>query len=133
MSQRGGAVEAHLKMGGFHSSLVRRGSADAVLSLDPSRIEAGLALLGPDGVCFANATEGPLGVRAVDAVSESRALEYPRGQNLVLLGFAAAGAPNVFPSTAGLLKALEQLSPESARGPNQQAFERGVELSSQGN
>lgn len=132
MSQRGGAVEAHLKMGDFQSSLVRRGSADAVLVLDASRVEAGLALLGAEGTCFANAGEGPLGVRVVDATGESKALDYPRGVNLVLLGFATAGAPTIFPSQAGLLKALETLSPEPAREPNRQAFERGVALSSQG-
>jgi indolepyruvate ferredoxin oxidoreductase beta subunit len=132
MSQRGGAVEAHLKMGEFYSSLVRRGSADAVLVLDPSRIEAALTLLGPDGICFANSKDAPIGVRAVDATAESRAMDYALGQNLVLLGFAAAGAPGAFPSQEGLLAALDQVPIEAAREPNRKAFERGVALAAQG-
>lgn len=128
MSQRGGAVEAHLKLGDFQSSLVRRGSADAVLVLDASRVEAALGLLAEDGICFANAKEGPLGVRVVDATGESRAMDHPRGQNLVLLGYAAAGAPGIFPSQEGLKRAVEKLSPEPAREPNRKAFERGVAL-----
>ncbi|MHC5009641.1 MAG: 2-oxoacid:acceptor oxidoreductase family protein [Planctomycetota bacterium] len=128
MSQRGGAVEAHLKLGDFHSSLVRRGSADAVLVLDPTRVEAGVPFLGPDGTCFANAP-GPTGdVKSVDATGEARARGLARGQNLVLLGYAAGTSPHLFPSRDALLQSMERLSPEAAWGENRQAFGRGGEL-----
>ena len=128
MSQRGGAVEAHLKLGDFESSLVRPGSADAVLVLDASRVGAGLGMLRPRGSCFANATGSHAGVKAVDAAGEARALGNPRGQNLVLLGYAATRAPDVLPTREGLRAALAQCSPPSAQASNREAFERGAEL-----
>jgi indolepyruvate ferredoxin oxidoreductase beta subunit len=128
MSQRGGAVEAHLKLGGFASSLVRRGSADAVLVLDPSRLEAALPLLGPDGICFANTTRAEPDIQAIDASGEARSLDHPRGQNLILLGYAATRAPGLLPTREALEASLEKASREAAREPNRVAFERGVTL-----
>jgi indolepyruvate ferredoxin oxidoreductase beta subunit len=128
MSQRGGAVEAHLKVGAFESSLVRPGSADAVLVLDPSRVGAGVGMLRTGGTCVANAREAHSGVKAVDAAGEARALGDARGQNLVLLGYATALAPDVLPTQDALREALRRLSPAAALAPNQGAFERGVAL-----
>jgi indolepyruvate ferredoxin oxidoreductase beta subunit len=128
MSQRGGAVEAHVKIGSFESSLVRRGTADLVLALDESRVDAGLALRAPDGVCVASAREPRPEVEILDALAVARALEYPRGANLVVLGFAAARAPERLPSRDALLASLERLSPEHVRASNRRAFERGIEL-----
>jgi len=128
MAQRGGAVEAHLKLGDFRSSLVWPGSAQAVLVLDPTRIEAALPLLAPDGVCVANAPQATEGARTLDAADEARAMGYPRGQNLILLGYAAAAVPLLFPSRTSLIAALERRSPEVARVTNRAALEHGFEL-----
>lgn len=125
MAQRGGAVEAHLKLGGFASSLVRRGSADAVLVLDASRLEPARATLAAGGVCVANTPEPAEGIHALDAAAEARALEHPRGQNLILLGFAAATAPDHFPAFDSLRTALERRSPTPWREANVAALERG--------
>jgi len=128
MSQRGGAVEAHVKIGGFDSSLVRRGSADVVLALDASRIDAARALLRPDGVCFASADQDVPEVRCCDAAGAARAMEFPRGANLVLLGYAAASLPARLPSAEAILQALDRLSPESVRAANRRAFGHGAEM-----
>jgi len=128
MSQRGGAVEAHLKLGGFASSLVRPGSADAVLVLDPTRAAGARRLLRPGGTCIANAPEPIVGVRTLDAAREARAMDHPRGQNLVLLGFAAAVAPDLLPSHGGLRTSLEQQSSADWSAANRAAFERGLSL-----
>ncbi len=128
MAQRGGAVEAHLKLGDFRSSLVRPGSAQAVVVLHPTRIEAAQALLEADGICVANAPQATEGACTVDAYAEAQAMGYPRGQNLILLGRAVAAAPDLFPSRTSLLTSIERRSPEAARAPNRTAFERGFEL-----
>jgi len=127
MAQRGGAVESHLKLGDFHGSTVRRGCADGVLVLDASRLEAGRAFLRADGACFANAVDGPEGVRACDATRIAAEQQFPRGTNLVLLGFATASAPELFPARAALLEALAQLSPPAASEENRRAFAAGEE------
>lgn len=128
MAQRGGAVEAHVKLGDFRSSLVRPGSANAVLVLDPTRLEAGLPLLAPGGACFVNAP-GPLaGAVTVDATAAAHALGHPQGQNLILLGFAFARAPDLFPSRSALIASLEANAPKPARVPNRAALDRAIEL-----
>lgn len=128
MSQRGGAVEAHVKVGAFESSLVRRGAADLVLVLDESRVDAARSLLRTNGVCIASAREPIAGVEVVGAKDLAKALDFSRGANLVLLGFAATKAPSCLPSREALLVSLDRLSPEAACASNRQAFERGINL-----
>lgn len=125
MAQRGGAVESHVKLGEFAGSIVRRGRADAALVLDESRIGAGQQYLRPGGACFADAGSAAPGVRACDASRLARERNLARGANLVLLGFAAAAEPGLFPRRAALLDALERLSPPAARQENRAAFEAG--------
>lgn len=124
MAQRGGAVESHLKFGGFHGTTVRQGRANAVLVLDASRLEAGQRYLHPSGACFVNA-EAADGARACAATRIAHDRAFPRGTNLVLLGFAAAAAPELFPGRAALLDAIDRLSPPAAREANRLAFEAG--------
>ena len=125
MAQRGGAVESHLKFGGFHGTTVRQGRADAVLVLDASRLEAGQRYLHPSGACFVNAEAGAEGARACAATRIAHDGAFPRGTNLVLLGFAAAAEPELFPARAALLDAIDRLSPPAAREANRLAFEAG--------
>ena len=128
MSQRGGAVEAHVKVGSFESSLVRRGTADVALALDASRAATARALCAPDGLCVVSSPEPLPGFEVVGAARAAQTLGFARGANLVVLGFAAARAPSRLPAREAIHAALERLSPEAAREPNRQAFERGFEL-----
>jgi indolepyruvate ferredoxin oxidoreductase beta subunit len=128
MAQRGGAVQSHVKIGAFEGSTVRRGQADAVLVLDPSRVDPARAFLRPQGACFANAEGAGDGVRSCDAAGEASRQGAPRAGNLVLLGFATRAEPRLFPARAALLDALERLSPQGLGERNRIAFEAGEAL-----
>jgi len=127
MAQRGGAVESHLKLGEFSGSTVRRGCADAAVVLDASRLEAGRAYLRPRGTCFVNGPANAPGAYACDATGIAADRRCERGGNLVLLGYAAATAPSLFPGRDALLEALDRLSPPPAREANRRAFAAGEE------
>lgn len=126
MSQRGGAVDSHVKIGPFRGSLVRRGHADVAFALDASRETAARGFLRAGGACFVDATAAPAeGSRWIDAASVAREVGNTRGSNLVLLGFASASAPDLFPPREALLQAVEALSPPPFRGSNRDAFLEG--------
>src|SRR4030042_6266675 len=63
MSQRGGSVMTHLKIGNFDSPLVKKGSADILLSLEKNEAYKTLHYLKPSthgqdgGLCFINASD----------------------------------------------------------------------------
>ena len=58
MSQRGGDVQSHLRLSSqhIHSDLIAKGSADAILSLEPMEALRYLPWLKPDGWVVVNTT-----------------------------------------------------------------------------
>jgi indolepyruvate ferredoxin oxidoreductase beta subunit len=113
MAQRGGAVQAHLRLADrpIASDLVPRGSADMVLGMDPLESLRFLSYLSPGGV-LVTATEPfdnipdypPAGEllaairrlprhRLVDAGAIAREVGSARAANMVLVGAAAAFLP----------------------------------------
>jgi len=126
MAQRGGAVESHVKLGGYRGSIVRQGRADGVVVLDASRWPAARTFLRPRGAGFVNAARQMDGAEVCDASRIAVEIGNGRGANLVLLGFAVGGAPALFPDQDALLDALERLSPASAHTPNLRAFQTGM-------
>ena len=54
MSQRGGSVMTHLKLGDFSSPLIRTGSADFLYSLHGEETYRALKFLRDGGICFVN-------------------------------------------------------------------------------
>jgi indolepyruvate ferredoxin oxidoreductase beta subunit len=113
MAQRGGAVQAHLRLADrpIASDLVPRGSADMVLGMDPLESLRFLSYLSPGGV-LVTATEPfdnipdypPAGEllaairrlprhRLVDAGAIAREAGSARAANMVLVGAAAAFLP----------------------------------------
>lgn len=54
MSQRGGSVIAHLKLGDFQSPLIRSGTADVLYSFEENETYGTLKFLKRGGICFAN-------------------------------------------------------------------------------
>src|SRR5512135_3696136 len=58
MSQRGGAVESHLRLadGRIASGLIPRGGADVILSVEPLEALRYFEFLGPDGMVIASRT-----------------------------------------------------------------------------
>lgn len=139
MSQRGGPVAAHLKVGPYHSPLVRQGCADLVLALDAVEAVRHLPFIRPGGLCFANAPAGSWGIDAslqpflealgigvfqVDADRIALECGSPAAANAVLLGFATAHPASPFPAEA-VAATLARISPAQFRGLNMRAFERG--------
>jgi len=129
MSQRGGSVLAHLKIGRFYSPLVKRGRADLLLGLEREEGLKNISMLKEGGVAVINARELPplegVKVYRVDSDRIASELDNPRVANLALLGFAiSAGA---LPFSEGELKeVVSSLSPPAFKEVNLKAIERGI-------
>ena len=86
MAQRGGTVISHLKVGSFHSPLIRAGKADVLLALKQENVELHRHFLKDRGAVFVNsAISNDPG--AIDATGIAHTLESVVSANLVLLGF----------------------------------------------
>ena len=141
MSQRGGSVVSHLKLGEFHSPLVKEGDADLLLGLDALEAHRNLPFLraGQGALCVVNAPpNGPfpdskiapilermeVRVRTCDADAVAMETGSPLTANLVLLGLA--GAVDGFPfSPQDLQDAVSSISAPPYRQSNLAALERG--------
>ena len=113
MAQRGGAVQAHLRLAdrAIASDLVPRGAADMILGMDPLESLRFLPYLAPDGVLvtstepFANIPDYPdVGEllaavrrlprhRLVDAPALAREAGSARAANIALVGAASEFLP----------------------------------------
>ncbi|HDP94036.1 MAG TPA: indolepyruvate oxidoreductase subunit beta [Candidatus Aminicenantes bacterium] len=109
MSQRGGAVQSHLRIaqGFIHSDLVALGGADLVVSVEPMEALRYLPWLGPEGWVVTNTTpfvnipdyprEAELAASlealprkvAIDADGIARDAGNPRGMNMAVAGAAS--------------------------------------------
>jgi len=139
MSQRGGSVVSHLKIGPYESPLVRRGSADALLAFTLDEGYRNLGFLRPDGDCVINcpdleSLDGEIrayladrGVRLHTLDADECARESPRVANVALVGFATGRGALPLPATS-LRATLEAISPARFRALNLEAFQRGMEV-----
>jgi indolepyruvate ferredoxin oxidoreductase beta subunit len=129
MSQRGGSVMTHLKIGDFDSPLVKKGSADILLSLEKNEAYKTLHYLKPStnghdgGLCFINAPDPDYmnpeiktylkekGIEAyiVGADQLAREMGSVQSANIVLIGFASAHPRFPFPHEK-LKEAIERVS-----------------------
>jgi indolepyruvate ferredoxin oxidoreductase beta subunit len=144
MSQRGGSVTSHLKIGAFQSPLVAEGDADLLLGLDCLEAHRTLPFLrpangGPGALCVANAPSTQafpdarvapvlrdLGVTIHSCAADAAglALGSALSANLVLLGFGAGFAAFPFPLDE-VRAAVESLSAPNHRALNLEALNRG--------
>lgn len=97
MAQRGGTVVSHLKVGDFHSPLIRGGQADGLLALKSENLAQHGVFLKPGGWAVVNAGAKDAfdlagTVFTVDADQLVRKSGAVKSLNLVLLGFALAVA-----------------------------------------
>lgn len=143
MSQRGGSVMTHLKIGDFDSPLVKKGSADILLSLEKDEAYRTLHYLKPSangqegGLCFINAPDPNYmnpqiraylkekGIEAYVFNAEKLAREAGSIQstNIALIGFATAHPR--FPFSHDKLKvAIERVTSEKFRDVILKIFER---------
>lgn len=102
MSQRGGSVISHLKIGGDEAPLIQRGTADVLLALEADEAVRNLPFLRQGGLAFVDAENGlrpevagrleqfGLQVLSLPASQMAVSLGAPAVANVILAGFAAA-------------------------------------------
>lgn len=138
MSQRGGSVISHLKIGNQSGPLVRRGTADIILALDPGEGYKALSFLRDGGAGFVNTgrqdyprseiatrlAERGIGLHAFDADGVAMELGSPTLANVALIGFALAHPTVPFPPSS-VQETLAQISKGHLRAANLEALARG--------
>jgi len=139
MSQRGGSVTSHLKIGDHRGPLIRRGSADSLFCFEKSEIFGNLTYLKPGGIGYVDAAdltyipeeihdllnERNIQLRRYDASDLALKLKAPVVLNLILIGFAAGHADFPLPAET-IREAVTDVSPERFRDLNLKAFELGL-------
>lgn len=138
MSQRGGSVISHLKVNAQGGPLVRQGTADILLALDPDEAYKALGFLRDGGVGFVNTgredfpcpeiaarlAERGIELYKLDADAIAMELGSPALANVALIGFALAHPRFPFPYEA-VQETLRRISKERFREANLEALARG--------
>ena len=145
MSQRGGSVMTHMKIGDFDSPLVKKGNADILLSLEKNEAYKTLHYLksstnGQDGgLCFINAVntdfmnpeikaylkEKGIEVYILGADQLAREMGSVQSVNIVMIGFAAAHPRFPF-SQEQLRGAIERVTPPRFKDLSLRIFDKAV-------
>jgi indolepyruvate ferredoxin oxidoreductase beta subunit len=126
MAMRGGTVISHVKVGGFKSPLIRRGSADMGFFLTLSDITIHGDFVNTAGYRVVN-TNLSGEYLFVDATTEAREMGSLLVTNLVLLGYAIAHR-TLFCDAMVMKKVIEKISNNRNRELNLVGFQRGLEL-----
>ncbi|MFQ5592940.1 MAG: indolepyruvate oxidoreductase subunit beta, partial [Anaerolineae bacterium] len=141
MSQRGGSVISHLKIGIQGGPLVRRGTADIFLALDPDEGYKALSFLRDGGAGFVNTDrqsyprlevaahlgERDIELHILDTDAIAMELGSPALANVALIGFALAHPVLPFPY-ADVQETLTRVSKERFRASNLKALARGYAM-----
>jgi len=143
MSQRGGSVMTHLKIGDFDSPLVKKGSADILLSLEKDEAYRTIHYLKPSadgqegGLCFINAPDPNYMNPQIRAYLKEKGIETYifnaeklareagsiQSTNIALIGFATAHPR--FPFSHDKLKeVIERVTSEKFREVSLKIFGR---------
>ena len=145
MSQRGGSVMTHLKIGNFDSPLVKKGSADILLSLEKNEAYKTLHYLRPSangrngGLCFINASDPDYMNQEIKTYLKQKGIEaYVFGAdqlaretgsvqsaNIALIGFSTAHPRFPF-SREKIRDAIERVTSEKFREVSLKIFEKGL-------
>ncbi len=147
MSQRGGAVESHLRLADARiaSDLIPRGAADLILSVEPLEALRHFDFLGPEGMIIASRTphtnipdypdvatltakiaEAPRHI-IVDSEALAREAGSTRSQNMVVLGAASRYLITRGDDLLKYIKVLFQTRGETVLAANLKAFDLGRE------
>jgi indolepyruvate ferredoxin oxidoreductase beta subunit len=136
MSQRGGSVLSHLKLGAGEAPLIRRGAADWLLALDRAEALRNLPFLRRGGRAVVNLAspfpapiaerlaELDIHVEGLDAAALARTLGLPAAVNLIVLGRAAQAGLGF--SLDDLKAAVQAVGPERSVPSNWAALEQGA-------
>jgi indolepyruvate ferredoxin oxidoreductase, beta subunit len=147
MSQRGGAVESHLRLadGRIASDIIPRGGADLIVSVEPLEALRYFDFLGPEGMVIASRTpfvnipdypdvaslaakiaEAPRHI-IVDSEALAREAGSMRSQNMVVLGAASTQLIVREDDLLKYIKVLFQPRGENVVAANLKAFALGRE------
>ncbi len=139
MSQRGGSVVSHLKVGPYQSPIIGTGEADVLLGFEASEGIKNLPMLREGGLCILNTpTRGTTGNAALDAYLQERGISLytldadriaaeigsPLSANMVLLGFFSFFGKPVF-SFGKVRDYVENSSPKRYLEFNRKALRLG--------
>lgn len=119
MSQRGGSVSSHIKIGNFYNPLIDYNQADLLIGLDKNEALINLPYLKSNGSIVVNADSFPdinANVFCIDAnkLAENGVFDV-KGLNVFMLGVALAKV-NDFPfSVDEVKKAIEETNPKFAK------------------
>lgn len=125
MAQRGGTVISHVKIGPFHSPLIRIGTADLLLVLHPENLELHRHFLRPGGQILVNTKENNGAYHTIDATGLATEIGAPVTANLVLLGYALAKGL-LFCREEHIRRSLPRLSNGSRLAVNLKSLELGL-------
>jgi len=139
MSQRGGSVTSHIKIGDYYSPMVRSGTADLLIILKAEETYGNLRFLKKRGKVVLNAAESfhirPVVEEAMkaevfdlfrtDATSKAVRLGNPLSANLILLS-AAIKNGNLPVNEEVLIKAVESVTPSKRLSDNMKAVKVGL-------
>ncbi len=143
MSQRGGSVITYLKIGNFNSPLVKRGSADLLLSLEKNEALKTLYYLRPSGrgqsggLGFINAPdpnymnesirnylkENGIDIHIFPADRIAMEMGSVQSTNIALIGFASAHPRFPF-SSDKLRESIDRVTPPKFRELSLNIFDR---------
>ena len=139
MSQRGGSVISHLKVGPFNSPLIGTGAADILYSFEKNESYRSLHFLkGSNGLCFINAPDETFmdpgittylkkrrtGFYVLHADAIAQELGSPLSSNLVLIAFSSAHPSFPF-AYDDIRETVKTMSPSRFRETNLSVLERG--------
>jgi len=145
MSQRGGSVITHLKIGEFDSPLVRKGSADVLFALERNEAYKTLSFAkqaiddDPGGLCFVNAPDPGFMDRRIQDYLRERNIEvhvFPaerlaqtmgslRSANIALIGFACGHTRLPF-SHRKIRTAIETIAPARFQETTLKIFDKSL-------
>jgi indolepyruvate ferredoxin oxidoreductase beta subunit len=145
MSQRGGAVQSHLRIADrpIHSDLIPDGVADMILSMEPMETLRYVSALAPQGVVVAetapyvnipdypdrddvlNTLQAFPHAHLVDAIEIAKEIRAARSSNMVLLGAASVFLPLPPADLEAAIGAIFGRKGEKVVEQNVEAFRRG--------
>ncbi|OGP70568.1 MAG: hypothetical protein A2W09_06345 [Deltaproteobacteria bacterium RBG_16_50_11] len=143
MSQRGGSVVSHIKVGDFQSPLIGKGEADVMLAFEKTEGYKNLSFLKEGGLFIFNSPSSsiePVELRkalekknirtfVVDADRMALEMGYPLGVNMILLGTFSAFSEDLFEKEA-LRQCILRKSKKKGLDMNLKAFEKGYQEAS---
>ncbi len=119
MSQRGGSVSSHIKIGDFSNPLIDYAQADLLIGLDKDEALLNLPYLKKDGYVIVNGEDFvDIGAKVynIDAnkLAENGVFDA-KGLNVFMLGFTLAKVDNFPFSEEEIKEAIEEINPKFAK------------------